>query len=79
MHNSYEERRRPVADLLGTLALVGATVLIAWPACKGIARRWRIRHPAAARDSAIDESLKETFPASDPPATRYVDIPDNRR
>jgi hypothetical protein len=79
MRDSHEERRSPAADLIGTLALVGTAVLIAWPAYKGIARRWRIRHPAAARESAIDESLQETFPASDPPATRYVDIPDNRR
>jgi hypothetical protein len=75
---SYEEGRRRGPDLFG-LALVGATVLIAWPAFKGIARHWRIRHPLAGRDSAVDESLKETFPASDPPASRYVDIPENRR
>ena len=78
MRDSYEARRSHTS-LAETLALLGATVLIAWPACRGIARRWRVRHPLARRDSAIDESLKETFPASDPPATRYVDIPQNRR
>jgi hypothetical protein len=74
-----DDARRPVAGLMETVALLGATVLIAWPAYRGIARRWRLRHPMAARDPAIDEALKETFPASDPPASRYVDIPQNRR
>jgi hypothetical protein len=78
MRDSYEARHSR-ASLAETLALLGATALIAWPACRGIARRWRVRNPLAQRDSAIDDSLKETFPASDPPATRYVDIPQNRR
>jgi hypothetical protein len=77
-YDSYEAERRRGPDLFG-LAVVGATVLIAWPAIRGIARHWRIRHPLAGSDSAVDESLKHTFPASDPPASRYVDIPDNRR
>jgi hypothetical protein len=59
--------------------LLGALALIAVPAIKGIARRWRVHHPMAACEDEIDESLKETYPASDPPAMRYVDIPVNRR
>lgn len=74
-----EEHRRTGLDLVQTVALVGALGLIAMPALKGIARRWRIRNPLAASERAIDESLDETYPASDPPATRYVDIPGNRR
>lgn len=70
---------RRAGDPIETLALVGALALIALPACKGIFRRWRIRNPIAAREPMIDESLKGTFPASDPPATRYMDIPANRR
>lgn len=66
-------------DTLETVALLGAALLIAWPACKGIARRWRVRHPVAGGEPMIDESLKDTFPASDPPAGRFVDIPVNRR
>lgn len=64
---------------LGSLALIGAVALIAAPAIKSIARKWRVRHPLAAQEAAIDESLDETYPASDPPASRYVDVPDNRR
>ena len=59
--------------------LLGALALIAAPAIKGIARRYRVRHPLAADEDQVDESLKETYPASDPPATRYIDIPSNRR
>lgn len=62
-----------------SLFLLGALALIAAPAIRGIARRYRVRHPAAADESMVDESLKETYPASDPPATRFVDIPSNRR
>ena len=64
---------------LGSLALIGAVALIAAPAVKSIARKWRVRHPVAAQEAAIDESLEETYPASDPPASRYVDVPENRR
>ena len=64
---------------LETVALVGAAVLITMPAWKGISRRWRLRHPRAATEAMIDEALEETFPASDPPATRSFEIPVNRR
>ena len=64
---------------LETLALLGAAVLITMPAWKGISRRWRLRHPRAATEPMIDESLKNTYPASDPPATRIFEIPENRR
>ena len=66
-------------SLLETLLLIGALGLIAAPAIKGISRRWRVRHPAASQEAAIDESLEETFPASDPPASRYFDIPENSK
>jgi hypothetical protein len=72
-------KRRSAFDTIETLVLLGAMALLATPACKGIARRWRIRHPLAASEPMVDESLKETYPASDPPATRYIDIPINRR
>jgi hypothetical protein len=76
MHSRTETRR---FELLETVALLSAAVLIAIPACRGIARRWRVRNPRARSEFAIDKQLKDTYPASDPPASRYFDIPVNRR
>jgi hypothetical protein len=72
-------RRRSAFDALESVFLLGTLALIALPAIKGIARRYRVRNPIAADNDHVDESLKETFPASDPPASRFVDIPANRR
>ena len=74
-----DEPRRAGRDLAQSIVMIGVLGLIAMPAIKGIARRWRVRHPLAASEQAIDKSLDGTYPASDPPATRYVDIPGNRR
>lgn len=70
---------RPSRKTLETTALLAAAALLAWPAARSIARRWRVRHPKAECEPAIDKALKDTYPASDPPASRYVDIPINRR
>lgn len=72
-------RSRSFMGAMESLLLLGALALIATPAIRGIARRYRVRRPLAADEGAVDKSLKDTFPASDPPATRYVDIPINRR
>ena len=72
-------RRRSALDTLESILLVGALALIAMPAIKGISRRYRVHNPHAACDDEVDKSLKDTYPASDPPAHRYVDIPVNRR
>jgi hypothetical protein len=79
MQSSSSQARRSTFDLLETVALLSAAILITVPACKGIARRWRVRHPIARSEPAIDKQLKDTYPASDPPASRYFDIPVNRR
>ena len=80
LDDDYEPvRRRSVFDAVESVLLLGALALIATPAIRGIARRYRVRNPIAADDDHVDESLKETYPASDPPATRYMDIPSNRR
>lgn len=71
--------RRPTFDALETVALLSAAVLIAAPACRGIARRWRSKQSHAKSDLAIDAQLNGTYPASDPPASHYFDIPVNRR
>jgi hypothetical protein len=79
MPSSRTEARRTTFDVLETVALLSAAVLIATPACRGIARRWRLKHPRASSEPAIDKQLNDTYPASDPPASRYFDIPVNRR
>lgn len=78
--DEYEDDDRPRSGgLAETVVLLGALGLIALPAINSIARRWRVRHPHAKSEPAIDKSIKDTFPASDPPASRYFDIPVNRR
>ena len=79
MPSPSTQARRSTFDVLETVALLSAVVLIAAPAYKGIARRWRLRHPLARSEPAIDKQLKDSYPASDPPASRYFDIPVNRR
>lgn len=80
LDEEYEApRRRSAFGAVESILLLGALALIATPAIRGIARRYRVRNPVAASEHCVDESLKETFPASDPPAQRYVDIPENRR
>jgi len=79
MPSTRAEARRTSFDVLQTVALLSAVVLIATPACRSIARRWRLKHPRARSEPAIDKQLKDTYPASDPPASRYFDIPVNRR
>ena len=74
-----ERPRRSALDTVESLLLLGALALIAMPAIKGIARRWHVRNPRAAAEDEVDKSLDDTYPASDPPAMRYVDIPVNRR
>jgi hypothetical protein len=78
MHTS-QITNRSNGRILGTLALAGAVALIALPAIKRLSRRWNVTHPQAGKEPAIDKSLKDTYPASDPPASRYFDIPINRR
>ena len=75
--SEYAERHR--FDFIETIFLFGAIALIASPAVKGVLRRWRVKHPDAKNEGAIDKSLNDTYPASDPPASRYFDIPENRK
>jgi hypothetical protein len=72
-------RRTAALDLAEKVALLGALGLILSPAFKGISSRWKKKRPVALKENAVDDSIKDTFPASDPPASRYFDIPVNRR
>lgn len=75
--------RRPRFTTAQKAALGGALALVAAPAIHLVAanlRRWRTDRPVKAKsEAAIDKTLKDTFPASDPPASRYFDIPANRQ
>jgi len=79
MDNYEPSADRRGFDFVETVFLMGAIALIAAPAVKGVLRRWRVKHPVANEEQSIDKSLKDTYPASDPPASRYFDIPENRR
>jgi hypothetical protein len=79
MRSFVEEETSDALDTLEKFALIGAIALIAWPALQKISAKWRVRHPQASSEPAIDKSLRDTYPASDPPASRYFDIPVNRR
>jgi hypothetical protein len=64
--------------LLGVLGLLVVPSIRRWSG-----RRRATINAAAERDASvertIDKSLKDTFPASDPPASQYFDIPANRQ
>ena len=74
----YAESEQRSFNSLQAVALVGAVALIAAPFIATFARRWRSQQEAAKTEPQIDKTLKDTFPASDPPASRYFDIPENR-
>lgn len=78
----YAETQERSFGSLRTIALVGAVALIAAPLITTFARRWRSQQlearNAAQTEPQIDKTLKDTYPASDPPASRYFDIPENR-
>lgn len=65
-------------------ALGGAIALVAAPAIRILAANLRKRRlngdqARAESEAAIDKGLKDTYPASDPPASHYFDIPVNRQ
>jgi len=82
-YDYYEDRVAPqgrsLANAAETVLLLSALALISLPAISSISRRWRVKHPLARTEKAIDKSLKDSFPASDPPGSRYFEIPVNRR
>lgn len=76
--------RRPRFTTSQKAALGGAIALVAAPAIRLLATNLRRRRaasdqPKAKSEAAIDKTLKDTYPASDPPASRYFDIPANRQ
>lgn len=53
----------------------GAAMLL----MRALVRHRKRREDRKHAETQLDESLEETFPASDPPATQDYDIPVNRR
>jgi hypothetical protein len=65
-------RLRDVALVVGALASAGLLVL------KLLSRsNEKARHQTV--EAKRDKTLKDSFPASDPPASQYFDIPVNRQ
>lgn len=62
-----------------TILVVGAIGLLAAPFIKAFMCRRTTQQEFDKADAKVDKSLKETFPASDPPAQHFTDIPVNRR
>lgn len=75
--------RRPTFTTAQKAALSGAIALVAAPAIRLVAaslRRRLVDQPAKVKsEAAIDKTIKDSYPASDPPASRYFDIPANRQ
>lgn len=79
-------RRSAAATLGSDLAKIGALVGIA--AAAGVVARGIYRYVQSQRqltkakgrvESVHDKTLKDSFPASDPPASQFFDIPVNRQ
>ena len=78
-YNPYAESTTQGLGSLKTIALIGAVALIATPVITTLVRRWRSQQNVGTQsEPEIDKTLKDTYPASDPPASRYFDIPENR-
>ena len=77
-YDPYAESEQRTFSSLQTIALVGAVALISAPFIATFARRWRSQQDLAKTEPEIDKTLKDSYPASDPPASRYFDIPENR-
>ena len=65
--------------LARSLLFVGALGLIASPLIQSLRQRWATQKTTARSESVADKTLKDSFPASDPPASQYFDIPVNRQ
>jgi hypothetical protein len=78
-YGPYDEPATSSFDSVRTFAMLGAIALIAAPAITTMMRRWRSNQELIESEPSVDKTLKDSFPASDPPASRYFDIPENRR
>lgn len=58
--------------------IAGAIGLCVAPAVQALTRRRHAQLAVQKTEDKIDKTLKDSFPASDPPASHFVDIPSNR-
>ncbi len=71
--------RTPGHSAWGALFVGSAIGLLLTPAVMAFVRHSSRRTERDAIDARVDRNLKDTFPASDPPAPHFVDIPVNRQ
>jgi hypothetical protein len=72
--------RQPALSPAQKVLLAGAVALVAQPAIRILSQRLRrTQDEGSTLEKSVDKTLKDTFPASDPPASHYYDIPVNRR
>ncbi len=67
------------SSTLGTKAIVLGVALASSLVIVKILSRTAQRNSQQSVEARRDKTLKESFPASDPPASQYFDIPANRQ
>ncbi len=78
--NEYEPPYRDRGTSLArSLLFLGAVGLIAAPFVRNLRSRWNVKKATALTEATVDKTLKDSFPASDPPASQFFDIPSNRQ
>jgi hypothetical protein len=70
--------RRQKAHTFRNIALLGGTLVSAGVVGYRLYQRRVTQQQMQSVDSSRDKSLKDTFPASDPPASQFYGIPANR-
>ena len=81
MNKRKTRRRRNASVTSGIVSLLTGLLLVAVPigwAVVTSSRRKDVKKKSPAVEKRRDETLKQTFPASDAPASQYFDIPVNR-
>lgn len=68
---------RPNNTRLAVACVLAATLGLGIGVALTLRRRWS-RNAARHTEAMRDETLQDTFPASDPPASQYFGIPANR-